>query len=87
MTSEDVVASMNRWLVTSSRAKVLLTNAKFEAVDTYSVKLTIEKPASDVLILIASQAQFPSIMPKEIVERSGGRSYRVYRNGPLQVPR
>lgn len=68
MTAEDVVPSMNRWLVTSSRAKVLLTNANFEAVDPYTVKLTVEAPTSDVLILIASQAQFPSIMPKEIVE-------------------
>ncbi|WP_256758454.1 ABC transporter substrate-binding protein [Cohnella sp. WQ 127256] len=68
MTSEDVVASMNRWLAISSRAKVLLVNAKFEAIDTYTVKLTVEKPSSDVLILISSQAQFPSIMPKEIID-------------------
>lgn len=68
MTAEDVVASMNRWLVTSSRAKVLLTGANFSAVDTYTVDLTLEQPSSDVLILIASQANFPAIMPKEIVE-------------------
>lgn len=78
MTSEDVVASMNRWLVTSSRAKVLLTNAKFEAVDTYTVKLTVESPTSDVLILIASQAQFPSIMPKEIVESAPADGIKEY---------
>ncbi|GIO99131.1 peptide ABC transporter substrate-binding protein [Paenibacillus lautus] len=78
MTSEDVVASMNRWLVTSSRAKVLLTNAKFEAVDTYTVKLTVEAPTSDVLILIASQAQFPSIMPKEIVDAAPADGIKEY---------
>lgn len=78
MTSEDVVASMNRWLVTSSRAKVLLTNAKFEAVDAYTVKLTVESPTSDVLILIASQAQFPSIMPKEIVDAAPADGIKEY---------
>jgi len=78
MTSEDVVASMNRWLATSSRAKVLLTNAKFEAVDAYTVKLTVEKAASDVLILIASQAQFPSIVPKEIVESAAPEGITEY---------
>ena len=78
MTSEDVVASMNRWLVTSSRAKVPLTNAKFEAVDTYTVKLTVESPTSDVLILIASQAQFPSIMPKEIVDAAPADGIKEY---------
>ncbi|ASA25160.1 ABC transporter substrate-binding protein [Paenibacillus donghaensis] len=78
MTSEDVVASMNRWVVTSSRAKVLLTNAKFEAADTYKVKLTVESPSSDVLILIASQAQFPAIMPKEIVEAAPAEGITEY---------
>src|SRR5690625_6811466 len=37
MTSEDVVASMNRWVETSSRAKSLLTDATFEAEDDYTV--------------------------------------------------
>lgn len=78
MTSEDVVASMNRWVVTSSRAKVLLTNAKFEAVDAYHVKLTVEKPSSDVLILISSQAQFPAIMPKEIIESAPAEGVTEY---------
>jgi peptide/nickel transport system substrate-binding protein len=78
LTSEDVVASMNRWIVTSSRAKVLLTNAKFEAVDKYNVKLTVEKPSSDVLILISSQAQFPAIMPSEIVESAPAEGVTEY---------
>lgn len=68
MTAEDVVASMNRWLVTSSRAKVLLAGANFSEVDPYTVQLTLQEPASDVLIVMASQANFPAIMPKEIVE-------------------
>ncbi|MFD2114660.1 ABC transporter substrate-binding protein [Paenibacillus yanchengensis] len=68
MVAEDVVASMNRWLVTSSRAKSLLPNATFTEEDKYKVKLTVETATSDVLILMSAQAQFPAIMPKEIVE-------------------
>lgn len=85
LTSEDVVASMNRWLVTSSRAKALLENAKFEAIDTYNVKLTTEKATSDVLILISSQAQFPAIMPKEVVESAPAEGITEYiGTGPYQ---
>ncbi|MCL6459016.1 MAG: ABC transporter substrate-binding protein [Gorillibacterium sp.] len=78
MTSEDVVASMNRWLITSSRAKVLLVDAKFEAVDSYTVKLTVKQATSDILILIASQAQFPSIMPKEVVDSATAEGIQEY---------
>lgn len=78
MTSDDVVASMNRWLVTSSRAKLLLANANFEAVDTYTVKLTVEKPSSDVLVIMSANAQFPAIMPKEIVESATAEGVTEY---------
>lgn len=78
MTSEDVVASMNRWIGISSRAKVLLTNAKFEAIDKYTVKLTVEKASSDVLIIIATQAQFPAIMPEEIIESAPAEGVSEY---------
>src|SRR5690606_8948956 len=38
MEASDVVASMNRWLVTSSRAKSLLQGAEFTEVDQYTVQ-------------------------------------------------
>lgn len=78
MTSEDVVASMNRWLEKSSRAKSLLTNAKFEADGPYSVKLNLESPASDVLIIMSSQSNFPAIMPKEIIESAPADGVKEY---------
>ncbi|MEX2460755.1 MAG: ABC transporter substrate-binding protein [Paenibacillaceae bacterium] len=86
MTSEDVVASMNRWVVTSSRAKLLLANAKYEAVDAYTVKLTVEKPSSDVLIIMSAQAQFPAIMPKEIVDSAPAEGVTEYiGTGPYKL--
>lgn len=78
MTADDVVASMNRWLVTSSRAKVLLENAEFGKVDDYTVELKLAQPSSDVLILIASQANFPAIMPQEIVENAPAEGVSEY---------
>jgi peptide/nickel transport system substrate-binding protein len=66
--AEDAAASMNRWLKNSSRARSLLPNSKFEEVDPYTVKFTVEYPASDILILLATHGQFPSIIPKEIVD-------------------
>ncbi|WP_042348160.1 ABC transporter substrate-binding protein [Bacillus massiliigorillae] len=78
MTSEDVEASMNYWLKTSSRAKTLLEGAKFTAADKYNVKLTVKQASSDVLILMSSQAQFPSIMPKEIIEGAGPDGVKEY---------
>jgi peptide/nickel transport system substrate-binding protein len=66
--AEDVTASMNRWLKNSSRAKILLANASFEELDPYTVRLTVESPSSDILIILATWAQFPGVMPKEIID-------------------
>jgi peptide/nickel transport system substrate-binding protein len=66
--AEDVVASMNRWLNNSSRAKALLANSTFKEVDPYTVTLTVDYPASDILIILATWAQFPGIMPKELID-------------------
>ncbi|GAK01247.1 LOW QUALITY PROTEIN: peptide ABC transporter, periplasmic peptide-binding protein [Geomicrobium sp. JCM 19055] len=85
MTAEDVVASMNRWLTVSSRAKELLDGATFTEVDPYTVELIVEQATSDVLILLASQAQFPSIMPKEFVESASADGFEEYvGTGPYQ---
>lgn len=78
MTSEDVTASMNRWLEASSRAKSLLAGAKFEAVDPYTVVLKLQNPSSDVLIIMASQSNFPAIMPKEIIESAPAEGVKEY---------
>jgi len=86
MTSEDVVASMNRWLETSSRAKSLLTDATFEAEDKYTVVLNLEQATSDVLIIMATKAQFPAIMPVEIVETADAEGVHEYiGTGPFKL--
>jgi len=78
MTSEDVAASMNYWAITSSRAKSLLTNAEFTAEDPTTVVLKLEKATSDVLIILATKAQFPAIMPAELIETAGAEGVDEY---------
>ena len=68
MTSEDVVASMERWRGISSRAKAAFSNAKFEADDKYTIRMELEKPNRTALAILASSTQLPAIMPKEVVE-------------------
>ncbi len=76
--AEDVVASMNRWLTANTRAANLLPNAKFEELDPYTVKLTVEKATTDVLIILATRSQFAAIMPKDIVENSPAEGISEY---------
>jgi peptide/nickel transport system substrate-binding protein len=68
MKADDVVASMNRWLGLASRAKTLLPGATFSKIDDYTVELKLTAPASDALIILATHSQFPSIVPKAIIE-------------------
>ena len=67
MTSEDVVASMNRWLEVSSRGILLLEGSKFVASDTYTVELNLANAVTDVLDILAGRGQFPAIMPSEVI--------------------
>lgn len=68
MKAEDVVASMERWLEKSATAQTLLSGAKFEEVDEYTVNLVLAEPSIFVLPALGGTLQFPGIMPKEIVE-------------------
>lgn len=78
MTSEDVVASMNRWLEQSARAKLLLSGSTFEAVDESTVVLKMQNVASDVLDIMAGRGQFPAIYPKEVIEGAGPEGITEY---------
>lgn len=68
MTSDDVVASMNRWLEKSSITGSIFTDATFEAKDDYTVTLELAKPSALAMDTMASAKMAAAIMPKEIVE-------------------
>ncbi|WP_462413611.1 ABC transporter substrate-binding protein [Neobacillus sp. Marseille-QA0830] len=85
MKAEDVLASMNRWLQQSSRAKLLLSGATFEAKDDYTVELKLQTFVADVLDIMAGRGQFPAIMPKEVIESAGKDGITEYiGTGPFQ---
>jgi len=70
MTSEDVVASMNRWLEYSGVASEAFGDAQFEEIDEYTVVLELEESSSIALDVLASKEQFAAIMPKEIIDEA-----------------
>lgn len=71
MIAEDVVASMNRWLEYSAVAKEAFGGVLFEEIDEYTVVLELDESSSIALDVLASQEQFPAIMPKEIIDEAG----------------
>lgn len=86
MTSEDVVASMNRWVEKCSRASALIGGSVFEAVDDYTVKLTVNEPASDILMILANPSMFAAIYPKEVVEAGTDEGITEYiGTGPYKL--
>lgn len=86
LTAEDVVASMNRWLEASAKAKALLGGSVFAQVDDHTVTLTVPKAASDILEILANPAQFAAVSPKEIVEAAGPDGITEYiGTGPYRL--
>lgn len=68
MKADDVVASMDRWLERSATAQTLLSDAKFEEIDEYTVELNIVEPSALIIPVLGGTLQFPAIMPKETID-------------------
>lgn len=68
MTSEDVVASMERWLEYNSSVNLIYNGATWEADGDYTVLLTLDRPKTGVLDTLVPVLQAPAIMPKEVIE-------------------
>lgn len=68
--AEDVVASLERWVQKATKAKNAIGNGKFEALDDYTVQLTLEETSVGALSVLAATSQFGAIMPKAIVENA-----------------
>ena len=71
LVADDVVASMDKWLETSSQGKANLAGAEFKEVDPHTVELHIEKASLVVPFVLADMAPFPAILPKESIEKAG----------------
>lgn len=74
MTSDDVVASLNRWGKVASHGKVVFRNVvKVEAVDKYHVRISLNK-GSVVLPAFLTWTGRAFIYPKEVVDEVGTKS-------------
>ncbi|HET8532749.1 MAG TPA: ABC transporter substrate-binding protein, partial [Methylomirabilota bacterium] len=70
MTSEDVVASLNRWGKQSIYGKALFAQvAELRGVDPYTVEMKLKEKSAIVLISLAVPNNFGAIYPKEIAEK------------------
>ncbi|TWI58195.1 ABC transporter substrate-binding protein [Halalkalibacter nanhaiisediminis] len=68
MTSADVVASMESWLIRSGKSESTFSGTTFEAEGDYTVIMNLETPSIGALHTMAAPTQFSAIMPKEIIE-------------------
>lgn len=84
--SGDVVASMEKWMKTSTQGKANLKGAKFEALDLLTVTLTLEEPSLIIPYVLADTAPFPAIVPAETVASSNETGLTEYiGTGPFQL--
>lgn len=84
LSSEDVVASVQRWLKIASFGKTLAVNVEaVTAKDKYLVEIGLKKPTGPLLIGLAGTAH---IHPKEIIEKFGDNKVTEYvGTGPYKV--
>lgn len=86
MTADDVVASLNRWVKDSQKASTLIGGSKFEKVDDYTVKMTANEAASDIITVLANPIMFAAIYPAEVVEGAGEKGISEYiGTGPYKL--
>jgi peptide/nickel transport system substrate-binding protein len=86
MTADDVVASMNRWLEKSAKANTLIGGSVFEKEDDYTVKLTVNKASSDIIMVLAGPIQFAAIYPASVVENASDEGITEYiGTGPYKL--
>ena len=70
MTSDDVVASLNRWGAQSTYGKALYAQvAGVRAVDKYTVEMKLKEKSAIVTISLAIPNNFAAIYPKEVAEK------------------
>lgn len=66
MTSEDVVASLKRWLSVASRGKLVAANLEnIEAVDDLTIKLILKQPFAPLAVLLAFNNSAAVVLPSE----------------------
>lgn len=79
MTSDDVVASLNRWGKMTAGGRTLFQNlTKLEAPDRYSIVIHLKQPMSIVSSLLAIRPGQAAIYPKSVIDAAGGGDMKQY---------
>lgn len=78
MTSEDVVATLNRWKDLSVVGRTTMVNVEISATDEYTVQLKLPEPSGAVLSALAYPQQAAVVMPKEVVEQADDKGVKEY---------
>jgi len=88
MTAEDVVASLERWGAYGLTAAALWSHVTgVEAVDDYTVRMTLDEPFAPMTTYLANIYGGPSIYPKALVESAGAEPIApadIVGTGPYQ---
>ena len=71
MTAADAVASLNRWIDAASNAQTLVGDARFTAVDDYTIRIEMEKGTLYLNEMIAGLGQQAVIMPASVISAVG----------------
>ncbi|MEZ5652821.1 MAG: ABC transporter substrate-binding protein [Burkholderiaceae bacterium] len=77
MTSEDVVASMNRWMEVNHHGRRSFKGSTFEAADKYTVVLKMPQASVDSMHVLASWNS-SGIMPKEVIDSADKKGVKEY---------
>ena len=80
VTSEDVIASLQRWGSRDATGQKLLTFVKeMKAVDQKTFEMTLNSPTGLMLLALGKpSSQVPFIMPKRIAQTPGGDQIKEY---------
>jgi peptide/nickel transport system substrate-binding protein len=87
MTSEDVVASLNRWLKLSTYGKSLAPRIDtVKATGKYVVEIRLKELTSTLIPVLAFENNFAAIFPKEVIDAAGDKPITQYiGTGPFKV--
>ncbi|GIN95575.1 peptide ABC transporter substrate-binding protein [Siminovitchia terrae] len=86
MTADDVVASMERWRQLNGKANTYFSKSEFVKEDDYTVVLKMDKPFTIAKYILATNINFPAIMPKEVIENAPKAGVKEYiGTGPFKL--
>jgi peptide/nickel transport system substrate-binding protein len=87
MTSDDVVASLNRWLRVSTQGKALAKNVEgVRATDKYAIEIRLKERSAVLIPALAFENNFAAIYPKEVAEAAGDKpNTQFIGTGPFKI--